>query len=138
MKHLKDFYAKLYTTTNVNADLIQENLNEIQTCLSIMEDQKQICDGDVTVQECWLALKEFKPNKSPGCDGLTSEFYQTFWNDIGPKLVSTLNTCKRTGHLSQSQRRGVITLLEKRGKDPRKIKKLETSVIIKRGLQDLN
>ena len=29
MKHLKDFYAKLYTTTNVNADLIQENLNEI-------------------------------------------------------------------------------------------------------------
>ena len=69
-----------------------------------------------------MALKEFKPNKSPGCDGLTSEFYQTFWNDIGPKLVSTLNTCKRTGHLSQSQRRGVITLLEKRGKDPRKIK----------------
>ena len=112
----------MYTSTGVETDLIRDKLLNIQTCSSIIEDQKQTCDEDVTIEECWLALKDFKPNKSPGCDGLTSEFYQTFWNEIGPKLVATLNTCRQTGHLSQSQRRGVITLLEKRGKDPSKIK----------------
>ena len=122
MIHLKNFYSKLYTSTGVETDLIRDKLLNIQTCSSIIEDQKQTCDEDVTIEECWLALKDFKPNKSPGCDGLTSEFYQTFWNEIGPKLVATLNTCRQTGHLSQSQRRGVITLLEKRGKDPSKIK----------------
>ena len=74
------------------------------------------------MEECWQALNFFKQNKSPGCDGLTSEFYQKFWKEMGPKLVQTLNSGKQNGRLSQSQRRGVITLLEKRGKDSSKIK----------------
>ena len=76
----------------------------------------------MTRQECYKSLKLFKQNKSPGCDGLPAEFYLTFWPQVGPKLVDSLKFCFTKGRLSLSQRRGVITLLEKRGKDPNKIK----------------
>ena len=47
---------------------------------------------------------------------------QKFWNEIGPKLVQNLNSGKQNVRLSHSQRRVVITLLEKRGNDSSKIK----------------
>ena len=84
--------------------------------LKFTEYQNQMCEGNMTEEECLKALKSFKANKSPGCDGLPAEFYLTFWNRIGEKLVKTLNYCCKKGSLSISQRRGVITLLEKREK----------------------
>ena len=56
------------------------------------------------------------------------QFYKMFWNEMGPKLVATLNYSKEFGKMSLSQRRAVITLLHKKGKDEYKIKKLETSL----------
>ena len=76
----------------------------------------------MTLKECYESLKTFKPNKSPGCDGLPAECYLVFWKEMGSKLVDCLNYCLDKNYLSLSQRRGVITLLEKKGKDPLKIK----------------
>ena len=45
-----------------------------------------------------------------------------FWTDIGSKLVECLNFGKNKGQLSLSQRREMITLLEKKGKDRTQIK----------------
>ena len=63
-----------------------------------------------------------KLNKSPGPDGLTTEFYLDFWPEIGPKLVRMLNYAKTHGELPISQRRAIITLLHKQGKDELLIK----------------
>ena len=52
----------------------------------------------MTEEECLKALKSFKTNKSPGCDGIPAEFYLTFWNQIGEKLVKTLNYCCKKRH----------------------------------------
>ena len=92
------------------------------TPLTFTEPQKVACEGMVTLAECYESLKSFKPNKSPGSDGLPAEFYLAFWTDICPKLVECLNFCKNKGQLSLSQRRGMITLLQKKGKDSTKIK----------------
>ena len=32
-----------------------------------------------------------KGNKPPGIDGLSVDFYKTFWNEIGDLLVDSLN-----------------------------------------------
>ena len=67
-------------------------------------------------------LKRLKKNKSPGCDGIPAEFYIHFWPEIGPNIVKSLNYSCENGLLSLYQRRAIITLLEKKGKDSFKIK----------------
>ena len=63
-----------------------------------------------------------KLNKSPGNDGFSVEFYQTFWPYIGGLVVDAFNEAFDNGNLSVSQKQGVITLIEKDGKDPLHIK----------------
>jgi len=53
-------------------------------------------------------------NKSPGLDGLSTNFYKHFWPLLGPELTNIYNYAYDHGHLSLSQR-GVITLLFKKG-----------------------
>lgn len=62
-------------------------------------------------------LNDMKLNKSPGNDGFTVEFYVTFWPVLGETLVETLNESYEREKLTTSQKQGVITLLEKEGKD---------------------
>ena len=47
---------------------------------------------------------------------LPAEFYLTLWNEIGEKSVKNLNYSCKKNSLSSSQRRGVIRLLDKKGK----------------------
>lgn len=121
LNYTERFYTTLYSSTKVDDNLISTNLQSISSNKILPDDLRNSCEGVITVDECWEALKYFKPNKSPGSDGLTAEFYKTFWRDIGPKLVDSFNYCKINGMLSLSQRRGVITLLQKKGKDGTKL-----------------
>ena len=59
-----------------------------------------------------------KHNKSPGNDGFTVEFYLTFWPQLGTLLVEVFNEAFEKGCLATSQKQGVITLIEKEGKEP--------------------
>ena len=63
-----------------------------------------------------------KPNKSPGCNGIGPEFYLKFWSVLEGKLIETYKYSLSEGELSQSQRRAVISLLHKKGKDEKEIK----------------
>ena len=115
---MKEFYQKLYTTTTKDKDInyCNEYIENTAGLQTLSFENKLSCEGDFTVEECLGSLKFFKNNKSPGCDGLSIEFYRKFWEKIGPKLVNTLNYSKEKGQLSLSQRRGIITLLHKKGK----------------------
>ena len=62
----------------------------------------------------------FENNKSPGNDGLTKEFYHTFWDDIKGTLMKSLKESKLKCFCA-SQRQAIIKLLEKPNKDKRYI-----------------
>jgi hypothetical protein len=47
--------------------------------------------GKITVTECSDAVNEMKLNKSPGLDGLSVEFYRTFWDKLKYFLIKTYN-----------------------------------------------
>jgi len=64
-----------------------------------------------TREEILTVLKGMENNKSPGCDGLTKEFYLTFFNVIADVLVTVYNDIYEEGFLSSSQRLSYITLL---------------------------
>ena len=83
------FYESLYEKRNLPGtqyDFFPDDFNQILT-----EEEKKVCEGLITEDECKTALQTMKNNKSPGSDGITTEFYKLFWNDIGKYLVNSLN-----------------------------------------------
>ena len=62
------------------------------------------------------------PNdKSPGNDGLTKEFFETFWSEVKkPFLLCVLHSFDKE-ELCTSQRQAIIKLIEKKDKDKRLI-----------------
>ena len=122
LKEIKTFYGNLYAKKNVvlNSDrvdkfFVHDKIPKLTT------DQQELCEGVLTLDECFEVLNTFQNNKTPGNDGLTVEFYKQFWNLFGVILVDSLNTGYLKGELSNSQKQGVITLILKKGKDKRKI-----------------
>ena len=75
------------------------------------------CEGEITLAECTKALSMMQNNKSPGSDGLTTEFYRAFWDIISTYVVNSFNYAFNTGNLSISQRQGIISLIPKKKKD---------------------
>ena len=67
-------------------------------------------------------MKNMENDKSTGNDGLTKEFYVTFWDDIKATFVSSLKQAKERKELSISQRKAIIKLIEKKDRDKRYIK----------------
>ena len=122
LKELEGYYTNLYKSASNKDNNSYRLVDETDIDLRLTEEQKDSCEGVLTIEECYNALKTFKSNKSPGCDGIPAEFYLEMWPELGVKLVESLNCSLTNGTLSVSQRRGVITLLEKKGKDQRKIK----------------
>ena len=57
-----------------------------------------------------------KNNKSPGSDGLTTEFFKIFWNDIKVFYLDSINLSYETGQLTELQKQGFITLIPKQDK----------------------
>ena len=75
----KQFYEKLYSKKeqiNSTIDFFDNSLPKLS------ENDRNSCEGILTEQECVKAIKEMKNQKSPGSDGITTEFYKLFWNEI--------------------------------------------------------
>ena len=62
------------------------------------------------------------PNdKSPGNDGFTKEFFETFWSEVKKTFLSCVSHSFDKGELCTSQRQAIIKLIEKKDKDKRLI-----------------
>ena len=85
----------------------------------LSQSDAQVCEGKLTISECFKSLQLFQNNKSPGNDGLTVEFYKAFWQVVGKIMVDSLNYSYDHGELSNSQKQAIITLIEKKDKDKR-------------------
>ena len=123
LNELKSFYQNLYTSTYESEGVYRAyEISDDDVPVKCTDEQKIACEGSITLNECTEAIKTFKKHKSPGCDGIPAEFYLYFWPEIGPKLVDSLNYSCKNGLLLLSQRRAIITLLKKKGKDNSKVK----------------
>ena len=66
---------------------------------------------EITLDEVLPAVKSFNMDKSPGCDGLTSKFYQMFFGLIG--IEDIINYAFENEKLTLTMRRGIIALIWK-------------------------
>ena len=78
-----------------------------------------MCELQLTLQDYGKALKELPNNKSPGCDGFTTNFYKFFWIDIKELLFESYNYSFEKNAMTQEQKRGILNLLPKKDKDLR-------------------
>ena len=107
------FYTELYTDEGVDAsaqDILLDNIDKKLPTSCINK-----CEGLLSIEEATKAIKTFKNNKSPGHDGLSAEFYKTFWDILGPDFIAVSNSAFEKGLLTISQRRGMIVLMFKKG-----------------------
>ena len=71
-----------------------------------------------------MVLKKCKHNKTPGMDGITSEFLKVFWIKLKYIITNAINFCFSKGLLSTTLHQCVITCIPKGNKDRSLIKKL--------------
>lgn len=113
LKETHEFYKALFTAQPCDAHARNEFLN--CTIPKLSDDARMSFEGLITEEELSGALKAMECNKSPGCDGLTTNFYRDFWPILGEGLTRVYNYAFENGFLTVSQRRGMITLLFKKG-----------------------
>ena len=113
----KLFYKKLY---GAQPDILDKEAEEEFLTYSIpklSQTSKDSCESEISADECYRVLLSFNNGKSPGNDGLPSEFYKCFWKVISPLLMKCYNESFEKGELSSSQKQAVITLISKKDKD---------------------
>jgi hypothetical protein len=74
----------------------------------------------ITQNEVDAALKSLPKKKSPGPDGFSVEFYQTFKEELIPTLLKLIYEIEREGTLPNSFYEASITLILKPDKDTSK------------------
>ena len=114
-----DFDKNLYSKDNLDL-LVGENLID-DLDLFLSDSERDSCEGELTKDELFAALEGLQAGKSPGSDGLPSEFYKAFWQDLGDVLALVLNGNFHNGILTDSQHEGLLGLLYK--KDGRRLVK---------------
>ena len=116
----KLFYENLYTDPKVDNSTFSENA-EIFTrndaIPKVTDDQKELCELELTEVELLKSLKTQTNGSSPGSDGLPAEFYKLFWKDIKVPFVESVRCSMEKGELSIEQKRGIITLIPKKEKN---------------------
>ena len=109
----KQFYKNLFTSEGSDERESSTVLEHVDSVLN--NDQKETCDADISEQEIKNAIKILKVNKSPGDDGIVSEFYIEYWYLIHKEFTQVIKHIFNINTLSPSQYNAILTLLYKKG-----------------------
>ena len=116
---LTRFYQALFTRDSLDMQIQTDIIDALE--FSLTDYEREICEGLFTLDELFAALKGLQTGKTPGSDGLSTEFYLCFWDDLGELLLSVLNESFHAGSLAKSQYEGLLRLIYK--KDERRLPK---------------
>ena len=114
LEHTCDFYKKLFSSKRISQTDIDTYLDNTPFDKKLTHAEKQMCGEKITSKELDTVIKNLKLGKSPGCDGITTEFYKKFWHLIKIPFMEMLNETFEHGELPYTMRKALLALLYKK------------------------
>lgn len=121
MKEAESFYKALWKKSKNNNTALQEKYLQEINDKEITEDDKANLERLIEIGEIRNTIQNMENNKTPGLDGLSREFYASFWQLLKKDLVELINNAYIFGGLCESWKQGLTTIIYKKG-DPNKLK----------------
>ena len=118
---VKEFYTELFRSrvTDVEELCSEESWQFIDDLElpKVSDEDRALLEEPISLGEIEIAIKQLNVDKVAGLDGLPIEFYQKFLPVIKNDLHSLFLKIVQDGVLHSSAKQGIISLLEKAGKD---------------------
>lgn len=114
LEEISSFYSELYCSKQNSNHNVSEFIMNVETP-TLSHVSKEMCDVNITMGELSEVVNNMKENRSPGLDGLTSEFYKTCWPFIDNIVYNMIIETFDKGELCDSMKKAVVTLIYKKG-----------------------
>ena len=98
---LRDYYKQLYANKVDNLEEMDKFL-ERYNLPRVNQEEIENMNSPVTSNEIETVIKNLPTNKSPGPDGFTGEFYETFKDELTPILLKLFQKLAEEGTLPES------------------------------------
>ena len=95
---------------------------EMHNLLRLTQEEIENMNRPITCTEIETVIKNLPTNKSPGPDGFTGKFYQTFRKELMLILLKLFQNIAEGGTLPNSFYKATITLIPKPDEDVTKKK----------------
>ena len=109
---MRDYYKQLYANKMDNLEEMEKSL-EKHNLPRLNQEEIENINRPITSTEVETVIKSHPKNKSPGPDGFTDEFYQTFRDELTPILLKLFQNIAEGGTLPNSFYEAAITLIPK-------------------------
>ena len=113
---IRDYYEQLYGSKMDNLEEMDRFLEKFNLP-RLNQKEIEIMNNSVTSTEIEAVIKNLPKYRSPGPDGFTREFCQTFREELMPVLVRFFQKSAKEGSLPNSFYKATITLIPKPDKD---------------------
>ena len=113
---MRDYYKQLYANKMDNLEEM-DGILEKHNLSRLNQEVIENINRTITTTEIETVIKNLPTNKSPGPDGFTGEFYQTFRGELTPTLFKLFQNITEGGTLPNSFYEATITLIPKPDKD---------------------
>ena len=118
---IRDYYEQLYGKKMNNLEEMDRFLEKFNLS-RLNQEEIEIMNNPITKTDVEAVIKNIPENKSPGPNGFTGEFYQTFREELIPILLKFIQKIAEEGTLSNSFYEATITLIPKQTKTTQKRK----------------
>ena len=82
----------------------------------LSNEQTLSFESIISEDEIFKSLKSMENNKSPGNDGLSKEFYESFWGEIKKLFLTSVHKAFLNQEVYTSQKESGIKMFEKKTK----------------------
>ena len=120
LREEESFYKTLYTEPHNNN--VENSFFNDEIIPQLSPESRNKCDLILTEGDLAKALRDLPNNKTPGSDGISTEFYKFFWPDVKDIVTDSIHYALDNKQLSIDQKRGILTLIPKKDKDLRHLK----------------